>query len=366
MISSPPKLRDELEVIRGMDDIPLIFDPVTGNYHRITRAGEVVLTYLDGTRTRDDLVAFLSRADQARAEALSRQIDTFLAALDKSGLLVGSALPDKPQDGARVRTSMLMPRIVLTRSLPRVLEPLAVVLRALPAKLLVLVAALGALAGYAFGFHTLFAEMPPPKDMAGPAFLIATGVMLLYVLMHETSHALVAQMLGTPVRGLGVALLFYFMPVAYVDRTDAYRHRGRGGRVVLAMAGVLSDGWFCALSGAVALNSTGLLRDTAALLLGMQLLMLIINLNPLMPSDGYTAIEAATGFTNARGRAFALLRHTLRREELPAHLANLGKGARRGHMAYGLFSVAYVCLLAYAMFHAVPATVDLALSAVGR
>ncbi|MET9872300.1 hypothetical protein ABZZ16_40505, partial [Streptomyces sp. NPDC006386] len=360
MISSPPKLRDELEVIRGMDDMPLIFDPVTGNYHRITRAGEVVLTYLDGTRTRDDLVAFFSRDDQARAEALSRQIDTFLAALDKSGLLEGSEPSDSPQGGGRVRTSMLMPRIILTRSLPRLLEPLAAALRAVPAKPLVLIAVLGALCGYTFGFHTLFTATPPPQDLAGPAFLVATGVMLLYVLMHETAHALVAQMLGTPVRGLGVALLFYFMPVAYVDRTDAYRHRGRGGRVLLAMAGILSDGWFCALSGVVALNSEGLLRDTAALLLGMQLLMLVINLNPLMPSDGYTALEAATGLTNARGRAFALLRHTVLRQELPTHLANLGTAVRRVHMAYGLFSVAYVCLLAYAMFHAVPVTVDLA------
>ncbi|MFF7727395.1 hypothetical protein [Streptomyces sp. NPDC008001] len=366
MISSPPKLREELEVIRGMDDIPLIFDPVTGNYHRISRAGEVVLTYLDGTRTRDDLVAFLARADQRRAEALSGQIDTFLAALDRSGLLEGSEPPGKPKDRGRVRGSMMMPRIVLTRSLPRVLEPLAVVLRAVPARLLVLIAALGALAGYAFGFHTLFTVMPAPRDLAGPAFLLGTGVMLLYVLMHETAHALVAQMLGTPVRGLGVALLFYFMPVAYVDRTDAYRFRGRGGRVVLAMAGILSDGWFCALSGVIALNSGGLLRDVAVLVLGMQLLMLIINLNPLMPSDGYTALEAATGFTNARGRAFALLRHTVRREELPAYLANLSKAARRGHMAYGLFAVAYICLLAYATFRALPATVNLALSAVGR
>ncbi|MEU5399946.1 PqqD family peptide modification chaperone [Streptomyces sp. NPDC005963] len=366
MISSPPKLRDELEVIRGMDDIPLIFDPVTGNYHRITRAGEVVLTYLDGTRTREDLVALLSRADEARAEALSRQIDTFLAALDKSGLLEGSAPPDKPQDTGRVRTSMLMPRIVLTRSLPRLLEPVAVVLRAVPAKLLVLITSLLALVGYSFGFHTLFTAMPPAKDIAGPAFLIATGVMLLCVFLHETAHALVAQILGTPVRGLGVALLFYFMPVAYVDRTDAYRFRGRAGRVVLAMAGILSDGVFCGLSGVVALNSDGLLRDTAALLLGMQLLMLIVNLNPLMPSDGYTAIEAATGLTNARGRAFSLLRHAVRRQELPAHLAHLSTAARRGHMTYGVFSVVYVCLLAYAMFHAVPVTVDLSLSAVGR
>ncbi|MYT15714.1 putative peptide zinc metalloprotease protein [Streptomyces sp. SceaMP-e96] len=366
MISSPPKLRDELEVIHGMDDIPLIFDPVTGNYHRITRASEVVLTYLDGTRTRDDLVEFFSRADRTRADALSRQLDTFLSALEKSGLLDGSDLTDQARNGRRVRTSMLMPRIILTRSLPHVLEPVANVARSVPASLLVLLASLGSVAGYAFGFHTFFTAMPPLRVLSGPAFLLATCVMLLFVLAHETAHALVAQILKAPIRGLGVALLFYFMPVAYVDRTDAYRVRGRGGRVVLAMAGILSDGWFCGLTGLFALNADGLLQHTAALLLGMQLLLLVINLNPLMPSDGYTALEAATGVTNGRGRAFALLRHTVRRQQLPAHLANLSARARRGYMAYGMFSMVYVGCLAFAMFHALPTTVDLVLSVVGR
>lgn len=349
-----------------MDDIPLIFDPVTGNYHRITRASELVLTYLDGTRTRDDLVEFFSRADRARSQALSGQLDSFLATLEKSGLLEGSELPDKDGNGGRVRTSMLMPRVVLTRSLPRVLEPLAVVLRALPAKLLVLLATLVALCGYSFGFHTFFTQLPPLQELAGPAFLIATGVMLVFVLVHESAHALVAQILRAPIRGLGVALLFYFMPVAYVDRTDAYRVRGRGGRVVLALAGILSDGLFCGLTGVVALNSDGMVQDTAAFLLGMQLFMVVINLNPLMPSDGYTALESASGLTNARGRAFSLLRHTVRRRPLPAHLAHLSGRARKGYMTYGIVSVAYVCFLAFAMFHALPVTVDLALSAVGR
>ncbi|WP_157849792.1 MULTISPECIES: hypothetical protein [Streptomyces] len=367
MISSPPKLREGLEVIRGMDDIPLIFDPVTGNYHRITRASEVVLTFLDGTRSRDDLVEYFASRGRTGSEAtFSRQLDSFLASLERSGLLEGSDLPEKA-GGGRVRTSMFMPRIVLTKSLPVVLEPVARLLRALPAWLLVAVAALAALAGYGFGFHTFFTETPPLKQSAGgPAFLTATGVMLLFVLVHETAHALVAQVLKVPIRGLGVALLFYFMPVAYVDRTDAYRVRERGGRVVLALAGILSDGVFCGLTGIAALRSEGLVQHTAALVLGMQLLMLVVNLNPLMPSDGYTALEAATGRTNARGRAFALLRSTVRRQPLPPHLENLAARARLAYLAYGLFSIAYVCFLAFSMFRTIPFTVHLALAAVGR
>lgn len=373
MISSPPKLREGLEVIRGMDDIPLIFDPVTGHYHRITRAGEALLGYLDGTRTRDDLVAHFSRSarvDQVRAEAFSRQLDTFLAGLEHGGLLEGTERADQGTGtgpgGKRFRTSMLMPRVVLTRSLPTVLEPVARVLRALPARLVVVLATLGAATGYAFGFHTLFTATPGLQDLAGPAFIIATGVMLLIVLAHESAHAIVAQYLKVPIRGLGVALLFYFMPVAYVDRTDAYRVRDRGGRVLLAMAGVLSDGWVCGLVGLAALNSSGLAQHTATYLLGMQMFLLVVNLNPLMPSDGYTALEAAAGLTNMRGRAFTLLRHAVRRQPLPEHLARFGTGARRWHMAYALASVAYGCFLAYAMFHTIPVTVDLALSMVGR
>ncbi|MEV6978352.1 hypothetical protein [Kitasatospora sp. NPDC093806] len=351
-----------------MDDIPLIFDPVTGHYHRITPAGEKVLGFLDGTRTRDDLVAFFSRADRIRAEALTRQLDTFLASLEHSGLLEGSPPPTAKNAGTgrRVRTSMLMPRVVITRSLPTLLEPVARLLRALPAGLLVLLAVLGAATGYGLGIHTYLTRTPALQDLAGHAFLIATAVMPLIVLAHETAHALVAQYLKVPIRGLGVALLFYFMPVAYVDRTDAYRVRGRSARVVLAMAGILSDGVLCGLVALTALNSSGLVRDTTVFLLGMQFFLLVVNLNPLMPSDGYTALEAATGQANARDRAFTLLRHTLARKPLPEHLANLGTGARRAHLAYALASAAYVCFLAYAMLHAIPLTADFALAVVGR
>ncbi|RCG30549.1 hypothetical protein DQ384_14680 [Sphaerisporangium album] len=367
MISTSPKLRDELEVIRGMDDIPLIYDPVTGNYHRITRAGEVVLNFLDGTRSRDDLIQFFADHNRDRSDTVKRQLDGFLTSLADSGLLVGTDLPEKaPRPGARVRTSMFMPRVIISRALPTLLEPLARVLRRVPAWILAGLAAAAALTGFAFGFHTLFTGVPPLTQIIGPAFIVATAAQLLLVLAHETSHALTAQVLGVPVRGLGVALLFYFMPVAYVDRTDAYRLRGRGGRVALALAGIASDGVFCGLTGLVALNSTGFVQHTAAFLLGMQLLGIVINLNPLLPSDGYTAIEAATGLVDARGRAFALLRNVASRKELPAHLANLSTRARITYMAYGLVSAAYICFLAYSVLHTIPVMVRLALSMVGR
>lgn len=364
---STPTLRKELEVIRGMDDIPLIYDPVTGSYHRITHAGEVVLSYLDGTRTRGELVEMFVAHNADRAEAVRAQIEGFLASLEAGGLLEGTTLPPKAQQtGKRVQTSRLMPRVVITRSLPVLLEPLARVLRKLPARLLVGFFLIGAVAGFGVGFHTLFTGVPNLMQIIGPPFIVAAALQLVFVLFHETAHALVAQVLKVPVRGLGVALLFYFMPVAYVDRTDAYRLKGKGGRVTLALAGIISDGWWCGVVGLVALNTQGFVHHTAAFLLGMQLVNLVINLNPLLPSDGFVALENAIGSVDARGRAFALLKCYLLRRPLPPYLASLSPGVRAAHMIYGAICVVYTCFLAYVALRTIPLTVDLARMAVGR
>ncbi|MFD8492788.1 hypothetical protein [Amycolatopsis sp. NPDC059657] len=345
MISAAPKLREELEILRGMDDTPLIFDPVTGHYHRISPAAEVIVKHLDGSRTKQDLVEFLSGGQSARSVALERNIDPFLEALAKSGLLVGSPLPDKVLKSDRVRSSMFMPRVVLTRSLPKLLEPLARLLRLLPVKFFAILLGIVALGGYAVGGYALLAGTPPIVYVHVPAFVTAVIAQLLIVLIHELSHAVVAQVLKAPVRGLGVALLFYFMPVAYVDRTDAYRLHGRGGRVTLALAGITSDGILCGLVGLTALNSDGFIQATAIFLLGLQLLGLIVNVNPLLPSDGYSAVEAGTGLVDPRGRAFTVLKSVLRRRELPPHLASTSQRAKASYFAYGAVCVAYGCVL---------------------
>ncbi|GII62079.1 hypothetical protein Skr01_21640 [Sphaerisporangium krabiense] len=360
-----PRLRQELEVIRGMDDIPLIFDPVTGSYHRITRAGEVVLSYLDGSRTREELVELFAGDDTGHAEKLRAQIDGFLATLESSGLLDGTGPPPGAgQAGRRVKTSRMMPRVVITRKLPVLLEPVAGVLRRMSATVLVGVFAVGAIAGFCLGLTTLFTRMPNLTHIIGPPFLVAAALQLLLVLCHETCHALVAQVLKVPVRGLGVALLFYFMPVAYVDRTDAYRHKGKGGRITLAMAGVMSDGWWCGVVGLVALNTHGFVQQSLAFLLAMQLMGLVINLNPLLPSDGFVALETAFGSVDARGRAFTLIKSRLLRREPPAYLAALSRGKRAGLTLYGAISAAYTCLVAYGAFRGVPAVVGMAVKAV--
>lgn len=351
-ISSRPQLREELEIIKGLDDIPLVYDPVSGSYHRISEAGETILTWLDGARTREELAALMAGGRTQDAPLAREKLDRFLGSLHDVGLLKGSDPAPGLSRRGRFQTSMLMPRFVISRSLPTLLEPLARGLRKRNTRLLFGSAGLVSLVGFALGIYALISSVPPILEMLGPAFIIAACLQIMVMFVHETAHTLVAQVLRVPVRGLGVALLFYFMPLAYVDRTDAYRVRGRQGRIALALAGIVSDGWFTGLAGIVALTTTGPVQHVAAFFLFLQVCGLVVNTNPLLPSDGYAAIEAGTGALHMRGRAFSLLVKSLLRQPLPVHLARLSAGVKAAHVAYAIASIIYVCFLALGMFMA--------------
>lgn len=373
MSATTLQLRHGIEVLRGMDDTPLIYDPVTGTYHRISRSAEALLSYFDGSRSTDDLVSMLAQDDMQRADQVRLQVSAFVETLDRSGLLVGSDVPDDTgRRSRRVQMSRVMPRVVVTRALPRALEPVARIARATPQMSVAAALALIAVAGFALGASTLVAydasvspfELRDGLVGAAPVFAAALAVQLLAVLVHECAHALVAQVLKVPVRALGFAMLFYFMPVAYVDRTDAYRVRSRGGRLALALAGIVSDGILCGATALVASHASGTVQQVALVLLAYQLLGLLFNVNPLLPTDGYVALEVSLGLVDLRGRAFALVTAMLRRRELPPYLARLSFPARTGYVVYAVFASAYVGLAAVSFlvgmvhsFHTVAAAV---------
>jgi len=341
-----PKLREDLELISGMDDHPLIFDPTTGIYHRVSRSGQLLLTYLDGSHTVDELAALVApkRSIPVDVSDSERQLQAFVTKLDISGLLVGSVQPTPDANQRRAKSSSLMP------------------LRRSPLGILAALAGLLSIAGFLLGASTLYSTPRPDLHELGAAFVIAVAAQLLIVLIHECAHALVAQINGVPVRGLGFALLFYVMPVAFVDRTDAYRLRGRRGRIAIALAGMTSDGLFCGATGIVALTSDGLVHRTAMVLLTFQMIGLFVNLNPLMPGDGYTAVEAASGLVDPRGRSFALLRHLVLRRPLPSYLINLPKRARVGYLTYGAAAAIYIGFVMFVVVSGVAAGVDNALT----
>jgi putative peptide zinc metalloprotease protein len=144
-----------------------------------------------------------------------------------------------------------------------------------------------------------------------------------------------------PAREFGILLWLLVLPVPYVDCTDAYRLRRRGGRVAIALAGpavdlTLAGGW-----GLVARTGDGAVAATAYQLMLVQLLILATNLNPVLPTDGHQAIETVTGEMNFRTRALSYIGHRLLRLPLPTALTGLSGTRRTVYVGYVAVALLY-------------------------
>ena len=358
-----PRLRQGVSLIVGMDNQPMLFDSDSGKYHRLGAAAAFIVGQFDGRRSLPTIIEQLpQKIDDAGAQRINGLVESLRG---KQLVSVASAAPGAPlvaprphperrprfvhgrhiaplHQGRHVKVhpsrwsgGWLLPRFMLCRGYHRVVAPIVRLLRHLPARSLAVVFILAAAAGYAAGALALL-------NLAGGArppisvFVIAVAIQLVSIVGHESWHAIVAGWLGPPVRGLGVALMFWVMPIAYVDRTDSYRVRSRRGLTMLALAGIFSDGVVCGLEAAVAWASTGTVRQVALTLCAFQLTMLVTNLNPLTQSDGVAAVEAATGSVNLRGRSMFVLRCILTRQPLPPGLAVMRPAVRWGYFIYGL------------------------------
>mgnify|MGYP000380061236 CR=1 FL=1 len=354
-----PRLRRGVSLIVGMDNQPMLFDSDSGKYHRLGAAAAFIVNQFDGVRSLPTIIEELPQdIDEAGAKRITSLVDNLR---DKS-LLVGSepapaaAVPAAP---ARTRRSRgrhtaqprqarhlkverprrsggwWLPRIIIARKYHRIVAPIVTLLQRLPARALSWVFLALAVCGYAAGAMALSSLAGGPRPGA-LVLITAVAIQLVSILLHESWHAIVAGYLGTPIRGLGVALMFWAIPIAYVDRTDSYRVRSRRGLTMLALAGIFSDGVVCGLEAAIAWASTGTVRQVALTLCAFQLTMLVTNLNPLTQSDGVAAVEAATGSVNLRGRSMFVLRRVLTRQPLPPALAVMRPAVRWGYFIYGL------------------------------
>ncbi len=354
-----PRLRRGVSLIVGMDNQPMLFDSDSGKYHRLGAAAAFIVNQFDGVRSLPTIIEELPQdIDEAGAKRITSLVDNLR---DKS-LLVGSepapaaAVPAAPARTRRTRGrhtaqprqarhlkverprrsgGWWLPRIIIARKYHRIVAPIVTLLQRLPARALSWVFLALAVCGYAAGAMVLSSLAGGPRP--GVLVVIAAVVIqLVSILLHESWHAIVAGYLGTPIRGLGVALMFWAIPIAYVDRTDSYRVRSRRGLTMLALAGIFSDGVVCGLEAAIAWASTGTVRQVALTLCAFQLTMLVTNLNPFTQSDGVAAVEAATGSVNLRGRSMFVLRRVLTRQPLPPALAVMRPAVRWGYFIYGL------------------------------
>ena len=354
-MESTPLLREGVEEVIGMDDQVLLFDADSGVYHRVGPLAAAVVRKFDGRLTHSQIADLIS-ADYPNSSPLDvARIDELVEGLHEKSLLAG----DTAQRRKRGGLDRLLPRFLVFKKFSSVLAPAASLVRKISHPILAAITCLVAIAGYIFGISTLFSVesrvlTTPEASQLASSVLLALIIHLLGVFLHESWHGIIAGACGQPIRGLGFALMFWVIPVAYVDRTDAYRLRNRSGRVAIALAGMVSDGWVMGATAFFATSTTGLAHATSLVLLTYLLLLLIANLNPLAPSDTVAAIEAATGSIDIRGRSMAIFRATIFRTPLPSYLRNLSLHRRVLLFIYGLLSIAFaawaICFVVYTLW----------------
>lgn len=174
----------------------------------------------------------------------------------------------------------------------------------------------------------------------GLAFL---ACLILLKIGHEFAHAYAAKSMGLHVRNMGV-LFIVVWPLLYTDTTDAWKLPDRRRRMMVSAAGVLFELAVAGISLLLwAAFPDGIARSIFFFLSGASLIStVLINLNPFMRYDGYYLLMDFWGIDNLRPRAFAVLRHAVRRllldwqgppPEIHPH--------RRAMLVYGFLAALY-------------------------
>lgn len=339
------QLRDTVEVVTGPDQRTMLFEQTGGNYMFLSPGMAAMVPDLRSGRPYEQLrdqLAARSRVEPDRVDAVLRPV---LVELARASLLT-EAPDEKPAVVDRLaRSNVKMPiyRFPLaTERADRLFEAIARPLRSrLGARIL---GALGCLAviGVVLAVVAVATRIKLVPEL-GQIWIIYV-ITIVGILCHETAHGVVCRYYGVPPREVGVGLWLYFLPIAFVDRSESVRLSARWPRVAILLAGPTVDGLFMGTSALVLLTSD---RQSAllSLLVLFQLLGFVANLNPMLPTDGQQAFENWSGQLNLRNRSLTFMLHRVLRRPLPTALVFTSQRQRAFYWSYGVVCALYAALL---------------------
>lgn len=346
----PVLLNEHVEQLVGANGEPMLFHRHHGRYIRLSPMGAELVRRLDGHLTPGLIRKYLAERFPERPD-LPDFVDKFFHDLRQADFLTVSPQPEGMIKGV---TRFLFRNPVLRfpifkSSLDRVAAAIADWLRAITlpgssyAVIILLASALTVslwkLVTTGLGVQHGLVQWP---------YFIAFYIQ--HVLTHELSHSVACRWYGVRVREAGIGLMLYLIPIAYVDRTDAYRLGNRWSRAMIAAVGPMHDLVMSSIWATVSLMATSAtVQATTHAMFVFAFLMMLGNLNLLFPTDGYHAMEAAVGEINFRRRAGAYLWAIVRGKPAPFGLGNLPLRTRLLYPLYGLLALAGLSAFAIAL-----------------
>jgi putative peptide zinc metalloprotease protein len=342
------RLAPGLELLPGQRNGSLLFVSHRGVYLRLSDPAAEVIRRLADPACDMDLMTTIKACYPGTG---STYRDEFVHQLIRAGAIVDSN--ETAVIGSRhSRRISWNPRAMLPLrfrlfSSKRMLTPIAIRWNGSPglASKLALITAVPVLLGASMG--NLLAG--PMVNWRVLPWSIVLPVLVLHVMLHECSHGLACFLSGIRVREAGIAILYWFLPVFYVDRTDSYRLPQRWRVATLSLAGPFFDICAAGLTAIASVLVEGEMRTILCAISTIQTLMFLTNLNPFLPSDGLRAIESLTGCANTRRRAMSCLGSVVFRRALPSSLRQLSTVERRAYCIYGTIAATYILMVLWAL-----------------
>lgn len=353
-----PRFRVDLRLYYGpleTDGSPTynLFDPVKGQYYKITWQQSLILQNLHSgitlnelcreldfqssvKITREDVKEFFEDALRYNLLEIQKTSEQLVKEVQYSKI---SYLKSIFYRYLYFRIPIIKPDKFLNRTLPYVLplvSPFALTVYFI-LSVLGIALTIGRFSEYVHTFTYFFNFYGLLSYIIGLSF---------FKLIHEFAHAYTAAYYKIHIPSMGIAFIF-FAPVLYTDATDGWKLSNRSDRMKISAAGIISEmilAGLCTLGWA--LSSQGIVQSIFFVISSViWISSLFINLNPALRYDGYYLLSDLLGMDNLQSRSFALTRWSIHNSifgiDLPCPEENITRKMFVFMIAYSFYTWVY-------------------------
>ncbi|MBE6371692.1 MAG: hypothetical protein E7055_06420 [Lentisphaerae bacterium] len=297
-------------------DYPLLFDPLSEHYYKLTVRSAAILRMLDRDYPLDD---FLARVNDSGIDADKIEIASLLSFMHRNHLMAPEyGMADRQLQQLRqareksfffrVMSMYLffrLPPIYPDRFFTAAMPYARVIFNRHTVRILALAAAFGYLLMLR-QWNDAYASFVNSLSWAN--LVSYFWALLVTKTVHELSHGFTAKSFGARVRSMGISFIVFY-PRLFVDLTDTWR-LSRLKRTLCDAAGIASELIFGGLAAIVwVYSSPGPLRSTMFYLMTVSALgTILVNGNPFIRYDGYYLLCDLLNVENLMSRSSEYLK----------------------------------------------------------